>query len=205
MTGDRRPGAAGRVDRACALVDQLGERVSALTRTCTRVVLLRASEAGQVGSWSTDELIGCTVLLNADSEDFSIGALAEAIVHEAIHHVQAMFEISRPFVVDASVAVSPSRYTSPWSGRPLTAKSLLAACFVWYSIAAMWARAGEDVEDTDALAAHRWHASSGFVTGDPAGMVAEFGWALDPEIPAVVSALQDTVRSQWAWASKAAT
>jgi hypothetical protein len=200
LTGRRRQCAAERVDRAWSLVDQLGGRVSNLARTCTRVILLRSSEAGQVGSWSTDELIGCTVLLNADSDDFSVATLAEALVHEAIHHVQAMYEIRRPFVADSSLAASPTRYPSPWSGQPLTAKSFLAACFVWYAIATMWATAGDGVAGADERAAQQWRASRGFVAGDPAATVSEFAWALDRDIPAAVATLQDAVRRQWAQA-----
>jgi hypothetical protein len=198
MTGYRRQCAAARVARAWTLVNQLGERVSALARICTRVIVLRSSDAGQVGSWSTDELIGCTVLFNADSDHFPVATLAEALVHEAIHHVQAMYEIRRPFVADPSLATSPTRYPSPWSGQPLTAKSLLAACFVWYAIAAMWATAGDEVAGADERAAHQWRASRGFVADDPAATVSEFAWALDPDVPAVVAALQDVVRSLWA-------
>ncbi len=190
-------GAVKRVDRAWELVDRLGGPVSGLVRTCTRLILLRGSEAGEVGSWSTDELIGCTVLLNADVDDFTVATLAEAIVHETIHHVQAMFEVGRPFVTDPSLAASPARYDSPWSGQPLTAKSLVAACFVWYSLARMWDRV-DGAADAGTKADHLWRASRGFVAGDPAGQVAGLAWALDREIPAVISTLQDAVRTRWA-------
>ncbi len=173
------------------LLSQYSTGTSGLVRLCTRVVAFQRTARGEsTGSWSTDELIGCTVLVNAH-RDAQPAWLAESLLHEAVHHCQGMFEVARPFIMDPLLVERPDRYPSPWSGSELTAKSLIAACFVWYALAIFWARAGDAHEPALRRAVH------GFAAGDPASMIGGFAGALDPGVPAVVTELQGDIRSRY--------
>lgn len=173
-----------------------GEDIVDFAQTCTRTITLRStSQQGVTGSWSTDELIGCTVLVNAHLHD-EPAFLAEFLVHEAVHHAQGMFEVFRPFIRDVSLVNEGARYTSPWTGAELTAKSFLAACFVWFSLAHLWERA-EGVANSRTRTDGIRRAARGFLTGDPASTVRLFSWALDAEVAEVVTTIQETACQRW--------
>lgn len=155
-------------------------------RVSTRAVIhaVPADSRGSVpGSWSTDELIGCTVLVNARQEP---AWLAESLLHEAVHHLQGMVEARTPFIQDPALVRSADRFASPWTGAPLTAKSLLAACFVWYALLIFATGAG--------LTGLAERAASGFIDGDPAALVGQYAAALDPDVVATVEDVQETAR-----------
>ncbi len=162
--------------------------VASVTRAATRVIVERAAaDVRTTGSWSTDELIGCTVLINAKQRP-DPEWLAECLLHEAVHHWQGMVEASSPFIRDPALVQRSDRFRSPWTGSALTAKSLLAACFVWYALAEFWARANAP--------AMTWRAARGFVEGDPEALITAFADALDPDVPRVIADLQARVRSR---------
>lgn len=185
-----------RLVAAWSVLDAVGDDVAGVARLLTRVICPRHdARPDVVGSWSTDELIGCTVVVGA-GRHADPATLAELLVHEAVHHCQGMVEVARPFVVDRALTAGPERHPSPWTGVPLTAKSLLAACFVWFSLAHLWERARPVLGDRRVDGGLR-RAVRGFVDGDPAGTVAGFAWALDPDVPEVVARLQGEVRRRW--------
>jgi len=184
-------GGTPRLQLGLELLSRYSTGTSDLVRLCTRVVVFqRTGRPESTGSWSTDELIGCTVLVNAH-RDAQPAWLAESLLHEAVHHCQGMFEIARPFIIDPLLVERPDRYRSPWTGTELTAKSLIAACFVWYALATFWARAADAHEPALRRAVR------GFVIGDPASMIDGFAGALDPGIPAVITELQDDIRGRY--------
>jgi len=107
-----------------------------------------------------------------------------------------MLEVSRSFVSNARLAADETRYVSPWTGTKLTAKSFLGACFVWFSLAHFWERAhGVVDEETRVVGLHK--AVVGFLAADPAADVRRFAWALDPQIPDLIAAIQATARQRW--------
>ena len=63
------------------------------------------------------------------------GALADALVHEAIHAILYSIECSNPLV---SAAPAGLLIRSPWSGNSLSIRTYLHACFVWYGLAKFW-------------------------------------------------------------------
>lgn len=195
LTGKEWHRAAEMVDDAWGLVDRMGEAVSALARAHTRAVVLRGSDPGQIGSWSTDELVGCTVLVNAHTAAFDVATIAEAIVHEAVHHTQGMFETQRSLLRAGSTAAATGSFPSPWTGRALTPKSLLAACFVWYSIASLWASVGDAVEGAVRVS-HLSRAANGFVSGNPAQTVEAFASLLEPDVLPTIHLMQAEIRSR---------
>jgi hypothetical protein len=175
---------------------ELSVGASELVRLCTSAVVLCEHPDRRVsGSWSSDELIGCTVLINI-GRGTDTTTVAEALLHEAIHHCQAMVEVFRPFILEPNIVTTSIRYPSPWTGQPLTFKSLLAATFVWFGLALHWKRVSERVDSQDARVRCR-RAVRGFVEGDPARTIAQCSWALDPVVPPLVSSLQDEVRDLW--------
>lgn len=175
-------------DDGFAVLERLG--AAAFTRTFTRTLTARAGEDPALeGSWSSDEVIGSTVLMAPQRLD--VPFVAESLLHEAVHHCQGMYEVAGgAFVRDAALVTRSQRYASPWTGQALTAKSLLAAVFVWYVLALSWSG--------DAAHRHRAdRAARGFIAGDPAGSVASFGWALDPEVPPLVASLESEIRGRF--------
>jgi hypothetical protein len=186
--------AAAAVPPAWEVLGRCGDDVADFVRSATRVVIPRTDDPAVTGSWSTDELVGASLVVNADRQEPA--SLAASLVHEAVHHGQGMVEVVHPFVVDRALVAGRQRLPSPWTGVPLTGRSLLAACFVWYSLAAFWNRAGPAVGWGLADAGIR-RAAVGFLDGDPAAAVRRMAWALDPEVVDLVAELQATVRERW--------
>ena len=48
-----------------------------------------------------------------------------------------MVDVRRPFNIRPE-ALTPIRYASPWTGRQLTAKTLIGATFVWFALVCFW-------------------------------------------------------------------
>lgn len=177
------------------LLNACGSDVATFVSLCTRVIIPVRSSDSVVGSWSSDELIGATVLVNHDriSDHASI---AEALVHEAVHHSQAMVEVRTPFITHPGLAARFERYPSPWTGAPLTAKSLVGACPVWFSIAHFWRRAAGHVGR--GIAEARMHrAIRGFQDPDLARNLADFKWALDPDVLECIDMMRTKALRKW--------
>jgi hypothetical protein len=65
-----------------------------------------------------------------------------ALVHEAIHSLLYMIEISEGFYVDGAVKTA-LQVVSPWSGRGLYLHSFVHACFVWFGLLCFWRLAAD--------------------------------------------------------------
>ena len=62
---------------------------------------------------------------------------ADALVHEAIHAVVYRLELIEFLHLDDRASLA-QQTTSPWSGRSLTLRSFVHACFVWYGLWHLW-------------------------------------------------------------------
>ena len=183
--------ATSRLAEAFALLGTCGPDVEDFVSLCTRVIVPLRAPDGVLGSWSSDEWIGCTVLVNHDNIQHP-ALLAEQLVHEAVHHCQAMVESRKPFIIRPELANRSERYPSPWTGAPLTAKSLIGACAVWFSIVHFWLRAQDHV-DAAIVEAGKHRAIRGFEGSELQRYLADFRWALDADVPDLVSAMRDNL------------
>jgi hypothetical protein len=106
----------------------------------TKVLLLvkdrNANNSFEWSSESEDHYIGQTVLTNPHLEQVMPLDIAEALVHEAIHHMIYMIEIREYFLQnDPDI----EKYIeSPWTGTKLHIHNYLHACFVWYGLLNFW-------------------------------------------------------------------
>lgn len=172
----------------------LSDGAAELVRLVTKIVTLRQlPDRTIIGSWSTDELIGCSILINIGPRTATT-TVAATLLHEAIHHCQAMVEVQTPFIVEPDIVLNSKRYNSPWTGAPLTAKSFIAATFVWYGLALHWKRISERSKSEDAVMQYQ-AAVRGFIQSDPAAQIAEMSWALDRSVLPLVTRLQYEVRT----------
>jgi hypothetical protein len=93
------------------------------------------------------------------SDDVTVEALADAIVHEAVHTAIYLWEHRYEPLIhkDDSSTLIPS----PWTGNPLSKDNLIQAIFVWAGLLRFWSLPAHHSENARAL---RNKAQSGFAT-----------------------------------------
>jgi hypothetical protein len=93
----------------------------------------------RIGSLSHCQFAGLSLILNAHHDDVTLAAVADRIIHESIHDLLYMGHFTEP-VLATSLPTDPTAVAveSPWTGRSLTLRNYLHACFVWYGLARFW-------------------------------------------------------------------
>lgn len=91
-----------------------------------------------VNAASMKSLIGRIAFTNGYSDAWQPGLLIDTLVHESIHSLIFKLELMVPLHTDFSAALS-LHATSPWTGRSLTVRTFVHACFVWYGLQQFWA------------------------------------------------------------------
>ncbi len=119
-------------------------------------------------SFSNKPVIGRMGLANADSNRWTIGKIADALVHEAIHALIYKIELTNCLYLDNEVEAEKFRIVSPWSGRKLPVHSFVHACFVWFGLYNFWSLASPDEADAIKL---KDTAGRGFFAGNPLGCI----------------------------------
>lgn len=115
----------------------------------------------------------------------SVEAVADAMIHEAIHCAIDHCELEQPIVVALDVE---ARLTSPWSGRSLDLNTFVQACFVWYGLAGFWERVDRRSDlRSEASSAMLAQAKRGFERSDPVSALEARAAVLNP---AVIDAMQ---------------
>jgi HEXXH motif-containing protein len=147
LVPDPRPPLAG--DELEEVLDRLATVRSALAATSplllrfvvrfTKVLILQKDSTQPFSSGSNGDYVGRSVIANPQVA--STAALADAVVHEAIHSLLYMQEEQQPWVLDQSLYTPTPCVVSPWSGRTLPVRPFVQACFVWYGLANFWAMA----------------------------------------------------------------
>jgi len=108
-------------------------------------------------SASMNSIIGRMLVTNAYSDTWAPGKLVDLIVHESIHSLIYKLELAVPLYTDYPAALS-EKVTSPWSGRALSLRSFVHACFVWYGLWRFWSLDEKGVGN-----AHYTQAQKGFL------------------------------------------
>jgi hypothetical protein len=131
--------AAEKTKLAFSLIESTSPHCVQLIQRCTHLVVLLGSPDSHVGSLSHCQFAGLSLILNADKEDVSLAAVADRIVHESIHDLLYTGHFADPLLAEASgVDTSGVKISSPWTGRPLTLRNYVHACFVWYGLSKFW-------------------------------------------------------------------
>ncbi len=159
-----------------------------LVRDFTRVVVLRreGEHPDVFRSSSTNAAIGRTLLVNPQLPAVSVADLADALLHEAIHHLLYMAELASPMILDPA-ACEGVRPVSPWTDNELTVHSYLHACHVWFGLLRLWQRGGDAGERVDRLRA-------GFAS-PLMGPLEPARGALDPLVPSILEQLEAEARA----------
>ena len=128
-----------KTDQAVKGIAQASPPTFTFIQLFTQVIVARKNGARPVQSISRSfsQFIGATVIENPQNETTDAELLAEALIHESIHHMLFGLEIRRPFVSDDS-ATETFRIVSPWTGNKLKLRQYLHACLVWYGIWSFW-------------------------------------------------------------------
>ena len=109
-----------------------------ICRFTTRVEILRDIADPHFNSCSHYGFPRRTQLWNLHLAVDDICAIANALVHEAIHSFLYAIELKLPFIAGAPQMV---RIKSPWSGNDPSMYSYIHACFVWFGLSHFWKRA----------------------------------------------------------------
>jgi hypothetical protein len=89
------------------------------------------------GSWPT--MIGKAVLVNQHLDSWTPAAMADSILHEAIHSFLYRLERMVPIFFEPPPRMLTVR--SPWTGADLAPSSFSHACLVWFGLWCFWRRA----------------------------------------------------------------
>jgi HEXXH motif-containing protein len=80
---------------------------------------------------------GMAALTNVHLLVWSTEALADSIIHEAVHSLLFHVQLTTPFYHDVEFA-REIMVRSPWTGRMLGLSAFVHACFVWFALWSFW-------------------------------------------------------------------
>lgn len=201
--GLQRPRAPTPVELAAAmaLIDAAIERLAdvyplghRLLCELTSNVVVRVDDDRSSECWgaSSAMAIGRTVVANPQAVA-SPAALAELLLHEAVHCALDCAELAGSLVVLAPQAVATT-VRSPWTGASLYAHAFIHASVVWAVLLEYWvrhrARHGDDPE-VDARCRFIEH---GFVACDVPATLAEIAGSLAPPAAGVIAGAWEAAR-----------
>jgi len=127
-----------RLEEALARIRATSAAAAELVETFTLVVVLRGPGRG-FGHGSTVVDLGRTVIIDPLAPCASPVRLAEAFLHEAVHHLCNVTVGESAWVQGEAGSMTVE---SPWTGNPLALTTYLQACVVWAALRAFWERAG---------------------------------------------------------------
>lgn len=140
---------AGRALTAIAALRRACAPALSLVTTLTEVLALRR-EPAEATAFHSSTFCGYPGLVrftNAHLPDIDTVALAEGLVHEAIHCVLHVHEeLEEPFVRTAEA--NHTKVVSPWTGATIRLQSYIHACAVWYGVYWLWSMDGFAAEDS---------------------------------------------------------
>jgi hypothetical protein len=139
---------------------------------------------------STMSFVGRVSITNVRSDEWDRERWADTFVHEAIHSLIYKLELAVPLYTDMAAALSV-RAISPWSGRSLTVRSFVHACFVWYGLVHFWGLDAEGLRNP-----YYARALKGFTAGCPLENIDENGLAsIQPYVVDTIRDLYEKVKS----------
>ncbi len=168
--------AVERIQLALAMVERVSPGAWATLRGFTDVIVVRSdpSAPDHYTSASTTLCLKRPVLRNPFVPRATITELADGLIHEAIHCVCDLVEISSGRWIGDPAAEARLKVASPWTGRALDLHTYLQACWVWFGLWSFWLAALDEpgaAADEPALCLTR--AYRGFHEGEAVRRLAE--------------------------------
>lgn len=132
--------AFSKVEKALGKIRESSEVTASFVNRFTKVLIIQKDDEApdQCQSGSNGQYIGRSFVTNLQSPVVSEEAVAEAIVHEAVHGLLYMGQVLEPWGPNEVVYDQTARVPSPWSGRHLPTRSFLEASFVWFGLLHFW-------------------------------------------------------------------
>ena len=141
-------------------------------------------------SGSTGQYVGRSFLANPHLTNVDEVAIAEGIVHEAVHGLLFMLERRNRWVADA-LYMGPARIVSPWSGNPLRLRPYLQACFVWFGLLHFWGLAlGAGAFSAARVRSRISTCVQGFLGGSLVDAVNSFIDGISPDLIETIAVMQ---------------
>ena len=189
--------ALSRLDQALLGIDAMDAGVAAFVRRFTLVANpVVDTETPAYTSGSTSQYIGRSLFCNAHLPGVDAGLVAESLVHEAIHSLLYMHEVTEPWILDERRIDRVSVVRSPWSGAYLMLRPFLQACVVWFGLANFWAlAAARDLGAFEAERVSQRHMLTrrGFEQGPLLDLVAAYAPNVSPALLSLIAEMQDDV------------
>jgi hypothetical protein len=183
-----------RLQLVAEALSEVGEPVTSFVRIFNQVIILRPQpEFSSFSSGSNGHYPGRTVLANAHLDSIGPMEIAEALVHEGVHALLYMEQYPNRWVTEPT----SEQVVSPWTGRHLSLRQFLEACFVWSALVHFWSLA---LNRSSLLrqAAPRMLARSvrGFLTCSLLDMVSEREQRIvRPDVVEAVGHMQERIRA----------
>jgi hypothetical protein len=180
------------LEEAFNRIEQTSEHAARLIKDFVKVII-PLKVIGSSGSTSQVAFPGRVLLRGL--EHMTLGKLASALVHEAMHQLLYIVEYAGKFVVRDLGAKRPARVSSLWTGRELELHSFIHACFVWYGLSQFWRCAqSSDAFKPDTVHQELYRCLAGFRNQNPVEALGAHSRLLRDDILAVALSLQDHLR-----------
>lgn len=183
------------LNEAVAGISQSSHQVTDFIRLFTRVIIVRKNENSphQVGSRSFSRYIGATIIENPLASATDAVALADSLLHEAIHHLLYSEELQRPFVSRLDLAKSFT-VVSPWTGREINLRQYLHACFVWFGLWRFWNLCSDSAVFPEArVRGNAQRAARGFGSTPVLDRISQVLRFVSPDLQSSISRMQTVV------------
>jgi hypothetical protein len=175
----------------------------------TKVLVLQKAPAGppKIFTRSPERYLGLSVFTNPHLSNVDDVDIAEGLVHEAIHSLMDMDEVTcrmsksreQHWYYNDTLYDGASRTTSPWTGSALALPTYFQATFVWYGLLHFWCMALEAGAFLRSRVKGRIvQAASGFLGRPLLDQVGNYTSEISPELLAAVERMQEHVKSSFA-------
>ena len=156
------------LDTALQAVESISPAAARLIHGFVHVIVPRKDPLHPQAGFASSTPSHIGRLLVRNGHLMSLGSLTDSLVHEGIHAILFVLELSEPFI--SSPAAAQVFVRSPWSGNSIPISAYLHACFVWYGLARFWRTALESKTlPGDIVRRHLATAVNGFKRANPTG------------------------------------
>jgi hypothetical protein len=186
-----------KIESALDGIGKLAPRAVAFSARFNKVLVIQKDNNAptQCQSGSTGQFVGRSFVTNVQNASITEEAVAEAVVHEAVHSILYMHQILEPWGPAEFIYDQKPRIASPWTGRPLPLRSFVEACFVWYALAHLWCYAvSDDYFEGQQVRYHLLRAIRGFLGKPLADPLAECQNVIHRLLVEVIDSMQARVR-----------
>lgn len=178
---------------AAALLESIGGTLPWFVRTFTLNLVVQSDRSDtRFSSGSHGYFVGRTVLANVHRPGLRPADVVDAMVHESIHSLLYMQEDQEGWFLDPELLHSPTTICSPWTGNPLPLRPYLQACFVWYGLVHLWARA-MPVAPLDDARRLMLRAAHGFLESPLTDRVRAVQSGIEPALLDTIQQMQDRI------------